>query len=105
MSRHWNVVTGPAPNYREYPEIAYEDMCDGCKVRLKAFEDRREARKRLGAAKRAVEAIGKREIAAAATDPLEALKALRSFMWSEGYADQTAEMAQADKAIAKAEAR
>jgi hypothetical protein len=36
---------------------------------------------------------------------LEALKALRSFMWAEGYADQTVEMAQADAAIAKAEPR
>lgn len=34
---------------------------------------------------------------------LEALKTLRSFMWSEGYADQNLPMAQADAAIAKAE--
>lgn len=40
---------------------------------------------------------------AAAQDVLEALKALRSFMWSEGYADQNLPMAQADAAIAKAE--
>lgn len=36
---------------------------------------------------------------------LRCLLCLRSFMWAEGYADQTAEMAQADAAIAKAEAR
>jgi hypothetical protein len=40
---------------------------------------------------------------AAAHELLEALKAMRSFMWAEGYADQTAAMAQADAAIAKAE--
>jgi hypothetical protein len=40
---------------------------------------------------------------AASFELLEALKDLRSFMWSEGYADQTAEMAKADAAIAKAE--
>lgn len=37
-------------------------------------------------------------------DLLDALKALRSFMWAQGYADQTPAMAQADAAIAKAEA-
>lgn len=41
---------------------------------------------------------------ATAPDVLAALIALRSFMWSEGYADQTPAMAQADAAIAKAEA-
>lgn len=40
---------------------------------------------------------------AAAPELLEALQVLRSFMWSEGYADQTAAMAQADAAIRKAE--
>ena len=41
---------------------------------------------------------------AAAPDLYEALVALRSFMWAEGYADQNLPMAQADEAIAKAEA-
>ena len=36
---------------------------------------------------------------------LEALIELRKFMWSEGYADQTPAMAQADAAIAKAQGR
>lgn len=40
---------------------------------------------------------------AAAPELYKALMDLRSFMWSEGYADQTAAMAQADRAIAKAE--
>lgn len=40
----------------------------------------------------------------ASPDLLEALTALRSFMWAEGYADQTPAMVQADAAIAKAEA-
>lgn len=38
-----------------------------------------------------------------ASDVLNALIALRSFMWSEGYADQTPAMAQADAAIAASE--
>jgi hypothetical protein len=63
MSRHWNVVTGPPPNYREEPELTYDGMCEPCKIRLKAFDARRECKRRLGAAKRAVEAIGKREAA------------------------------------------
>lgn len=37
-----------------------ETMCDGCKERLAAVEARKDARKRLGAAKRSVEAVGKR---------------------------------------------
>jgi hypothetical protein len=41
----------------------------------------------------------------AALELYQALRALRSFMWAQGYADQTAEMAQADAAIAKVEAR
>lgn len=41
----------------------------------------------------------------AAPDLYEAIMALRSFMWAEGYADQNIPMAQADAAIAKAEGR
>lgn len=37
-----------------------ETMCDGCRERLSAIKDRKDARKRLGAAKRSVEAVGKR---------------------------------------------
>jgi hypothetical protein len=44
-------------------------------------------------------------ILAAAPELLEALRAMRTFMWAEGYADQTAVMAKADAAIAKAESR
>jgi hypothetical protein len=42
------------------------------------------------------------QLAATAPELLEALTALRDFMWSEGYADQTAEMRQAEDVIAKA---
>lgn len=42
-------------------------------------------------------------IIAAAPDLYEALHAIRTFMWAEGYEDQTSMMAQADAAIAKAE--
>lgn len=36
------------------------------------------------------------------TELLEALMALRTFMWSEGYADQNMPMAKADAVIRKA---
>lgn len=42
---------------------------------------------------------------AAAPDLYEALKALRSLLWDEGYSDQTLAMARADAAIAKAEGK
>jgi hypothetical protein len=45
------------------------------------------------------------DLIATAPELFEALTALRSFMWSEGYADQTAEMAKADAALAKAEGK
>jgi hypothetical protein len=48
------------------PEIEYDEMCDNCKKREQAYRDRGEARKRLGAAKRSVEAVGKRLNAEAA---------------------------------------
>lgn len=47
---------GEFPRYREF----HDRMCDNCKRRLQALDDRRQARIRLGAAKRAVEAVGKR---------------------------------------------
>lgn len=57
LTRHWEIVV---TKYREEPALALEDMCDKCQTRLEAFEVRAAAKKRLGAAKRAVEAIGKR---------------------------------------------
>jgi hypothetical protein len=42
------------------PQIEYDDMCEACKSRERAIRERRDARKRLGAAKRSVEAVGKR---------------------------------------------
>lgn len=50
-------------NYDSYAEAraaAKDTMCGCCCRRLQAIEDRKEARKRLGAAKRSVEAVGKR---------------------------------------------
>jgi hypothetical protein len=41
---------------------------------------------------------------AAAPELLEALKDLRSLLWTEGYADSTPAMAKADALIAKVEA-
>lgn len=62
IAKHWRYVVVRAHDGegREVPELAYEDMCGGCKERLKAVEDRKAARKRLGAAKRSIEATGKR---------------------------------------------
>jgi hypothetical protein len=57
LSEHWSIEATP---YGERPSRAFEDMCELCQIRLKAFETRRECKRRLGAAKRAVEAIGKR---------------------------------------------
>lgn len=37
-----------------------EEWCDACHVRNKAVKDRQASRKHLGAAKRSVEAVGKR---------------------------------------------
>jgi hypothetical protein len=44
-------------------------------------------------------------VRAAGPELLEALIELRRVLWSEGYADQTPEMAQADAAIRKAEGK
>lgn len=60
LTKHWQIAIGPAPNYREEPYLAYVDMCDACQLRCDRIAERKIARKRLGAAKRAVEAVGKR---------------------------------------------
>lgn len=52
--------------YLEASDEIEEEMCDRCKVSLQAVRDRKDARKRLGAAKRSVEAMGKRLNARAA---------------------------------------
>lgn len=52
--------------YQGKSEEVESEMCERCLESLKAVRDRKEARKRLGAAKRAVEAIGKRLSAEAA---------------------------------------
>lgn len=53
---------GEMPRWREF----YDKMCDACKSRLSMIEERREARVSLGAAKRAVQVVGKRLAAEAA---------------------------------------
>lgn len=59
LNRHWRIEL--RDNYgREEPEIPYDEMCDACKVRSEAVQARKEARSRLGAAKRSIGAIGKR---------------------------------------------
>lgn len=46
--------------YQEYIAEIKDEMCEQCHISLKAVEDRKEARKRLAAAKRSVTAVGKR---------------------------------------------
>lgn len=62
LAMHWRIEIVPSGNGegREVPALDYEDMCEACKVRLSAIEGRKTDRKRLGAAKRSVEAVGKR---------------------------------------------
>jgi hypothetical protein len=66
ISRLFSLKPTPGEDYDYYLEEAEEiesEMCERCVESLKAVRERKEARKRLGAAKRAVEAIGKREAA------------------------------------------
>lgn len=60
LSQHWQITNGGPPSYYEIPLLPFDEMCAQCKTAWHAITDRREARKRLGAAKRSVEAIGKR---------------------------------------------
>lgn len=62
LDRHFRIEVYQAGDDRpmERPELAAEDMCENCQIRLKALDTRRGYRKRLGAAKRAVEIVGKR---------------------------------------------
>lgn len=60
LDEFFQAPKGPDGEFPRFQEF-YDRMCDACKKRLQAINDRREARKILGAAKRAVEAIGKRE--------------------------------------------
>lgn len=46
--------------YDEAQQEIEDEMCDRCRESLQAVRDRKVARKRLGAAKRAVDAVGKR---------------------------------------------
>ena len=86
--------------YTKGPWSTYHDS----KYRFKITDDKF-GRHLLYSANGAPEFEGNIILAAAAPELLEALISLRSFMWSEGYADQTPSMAQADAAIAKAEGR
>jgi hypothetical protein len=59
LTQYWTTTrsdTGPIPD----PQIDYDNMCDNCKKREQAYRDRAQGRKRLGAAKRSIEAVGKR---------------------------------------------
>jgi hypothetical protein len=59
LSEYWHGITGP-DGFVARPQIKFDDMCENCKKREQAYHDRKEARKRLGAAKRSIAAIGKR---------------------------------------------
>lgn len=73
LSLHWQR-TQTDNGFIHTPEIEYDAMCDNCKRREQAYRDRCEARQRLGAAKRSVEAVGKRLNA----QPIAATQADRS---------------------------
>lgn len=62
LDRHFEIEIYDSGhgNPKERPGLAAVEMCDNCQTRLQAIRDRKDVRKRLGAAKRAVEAIGKR---------------------------------------------
>jgi hypothetical protein len=51
---------GAREEYLEWQEEFKGEMCDRCTRSLKAIEERKGMRQRLGAAKRGVEAVGKR---------------------------------------------
>lgn len=62
LDKHFRVETveeGPG-RIVERPELAAEDMCESCQKRLQFLDERRDARRRLGAAKRSVEVVGRR---------------------------------------------
>jgi hypothetical protein len=59
LSEFFAAPKGPGGEFPRYKEF-HDLMCDGCKARLDAINLRSAARVHLGAAKRRVEAIGKR---------------------------------------------
>jgi hypothetical protein len=62
LDEYFRVETYQAGDDRptERRAIAIDEVCPNCQERLRTINDRKDARKRLGAAKRAVEAVGKR---------------------------------------------
>lgn len=58
LSQHWTIETDVRGS--EHPMKDSGDMCDPCQIRLKAFEARKDAKRRLGAVKRSIESVGKR---------------------------------------------
>lgn len=62
LDKHFRIETYQAGDDRptERPEMAWEEMCENCQIRLKAIKNRRIARKLLGAVKRSIEVVGKR---------------------------------------------
>lgn len=46
--------------YETFPDMEEEEMCEACKSKHALVMERKDARKRLGAAKRSVQAMGKR---------------------------------------------
>jgi len=58
----FNAPKGPDGEFPRFSEY-YEEMCESCKDRYNAIQERKNARRRLGTAKRGVETVGKRLIA------------------------------------------
>jgi hypothetical protein len=61
LDNFFGAPKGPDGEFPRWQEF-YDKMCGPCKVKLAAVEARKDAKRRFGAAKRAVDAIGKREL-------------------------------------------
>lgn len=59
LDNYFHAPKGPDAEFPRAQEF-YEKMCAPCKVKLRAVENRKDAKRRLGAAKRSVESVGKR---------------------------------------------
>ncbi len=59
LDEFFGAPKGPDGEFPRYQEF-HDRMCDACKARLDAINLRHAARVHLGAAKRSVEAVGKR---------------------------------------------
>jgi hypothetical protein len=61
VTQHWqSTLEGSGDYVREVPVLALEDCCAGCQAVIELHAQRKMWRRKLGAAKRSIEALGKR---------------------------------------------